>query len=61
MKEEKDNKKNKATNKNKILREDDGKRTPPTHAKDVTGAAHAATRPELRPDVPPQEHTEGIP
>ncbi|AKD04849.1 hypothetical protein POKO110462_19335 [Pontibacter korlensis] len=46
--------------KNKILREDDGKRTPP-HSKYITGGDTHATRPEQGPHVPPNERTDGIP
>jgi hypothetical protein len=61
MKDEKNEPTDKGNPKEKILREDDGKRTPPHHPKDVTGEQHSATRPEQAPDVPPHERTEGIP
>ncbi|WP_299985774.1 hypothetical protein [uncultured Pontibacter sp.] len=61
MKDEKGQPTDKNSPKAKILREDDGKRTPPTHAKYVTGGQHLSTRPEQGPDVPPHERTEGIP
>ncbi|MBX0334985.1 hypothetical protein K3G39_17240 [Pontibacter sp. HSC-14F20] len=44
-----------------ILREDEGKRTPPAHTGYVTGGDNPANRPEQGPDVPPHERTEGIP
>ncbi len=61
MKEiEKNNDTNKPGRK-QILREDDGKRTPPQPSAHHTGDAHRNTRPEQAPDVPPHERTEGIP
>jgi hypothetical protein len=61
MKEDKKDAGDKNKPKTGILREDDGKRTPPTHPKDVTGSQHQSTRTEQEPDVPPHERTEGIP
>ncbi|MCP2045075.1 hypothetical protein [Pontibacter sp. HSC-36F09] len=62
MKEEEKNQPNETPSpKARILREDDGKRTPPTHPKEVTGEQHQTTHPEQAPDVPPHERTEGIP
>ncbi|WP_439883215.1 hypothetical protein ACSX1A_08585 [Pontibacter sp. MBLB2868] len=47
--------------KKNLLREDDGKRTPPGPTGYVTGGDTNATRPEQGPDIPPQERTQGIP
>ena len=44
-----------------ILNEDEGKRTPPGPAASKTGEAHRGTHPELGPNIPPHERTEGIP
>ncbi|MCX2739158.1 hypothetical protein [Pontibacter anaerobius] len=44
-----------------ILKEDEGKRTPPGPTGYITGGENRSTRPEQGPDVPPQERTEGIP
>ncbi|WP_018478097.1 hypothetical protein [Pontibacter roseus] len=61
MKEDQNQPKGKGQPKAKILREDDGKRTPPADRNYVTGGDTHATRPEQGPDVPPHEQTEGIP
>ncbi|WP_076666352.1 hypothetical protein [Pontibacter indicus] len=61
MKEEKNQHDDHKSPKAKILREDDGKRTPPHHPKGATGEQHHNTHPEQAPDVPPHERTEGIP
>lgn len=61
MKDEKNQPSPKATPKAKILREDDGKRTPPAHTEYITGGDNPANRPEQGPDVSPEERTEGIP
>jgi hypothetical protein len=60
----KDNRKNitqKNQDKKAILREDDGKRTPPGPTGYITGGKNISTRPEQGPDIPPHERTEGIP
>lgn len=61
MKEQDKEQKPGQADKKGILREDDGKRTPPGPTGYVTGGNTHATRPEQGPDVPPQERTEGIP
>lgn len=61
MKDEKNESAEKGNPKEKILREDDGKRTPPAHVEYITGGETPANRPEQGPDVPPEERTEGIP
>lgn len=60
---EENKKKNEANDPKKkgILKEDDGKRTPPGPTGYVTGGDNRSTRPEQGPDVPPHERTEGIP
>lgn len=59
----KDNKHEADSSKDKkaILREDDGKRTPPGPTGYITGGKTRSTRPEQGPDIPPHERTEGIP
>lgn len=47
--------------KKQVLREDDGKRTPPQPSAYGVGNAHRNTHPEQEPNVPPHERTEGIP
>ena len=44
-----------------MLREGDGKRTPPGPTGYITGGENSATRPEQGPNIPPDERTEGIP
>ncbi|WP_299821354.1 hypothetical protein [uncultured Pontibacter sp.] len=61
MKEDAKENPQRGTDKKNILREDDGKRTPPGPTGYVTGGKNRATRPEQGPDVPPQERTTGIP
>ena len=59
-----DNRKNdshKRSDKKAILREDDGKRTPPGPTGYITGGKNMSTRPEQGPNIPPYERTEGIP
>lgn len=62
MEENKQQPEDKQAPKAKILREDEGKRTPPTHPNAyVTGGSTHSNRPEQGPEVPPEERTEGIP
>ncbi|PVY40811.1 hypothetical protein [Pontibacter virosus] len=61
MKENRKETENKNKPKTGILREDEGKRTPPAHTGYITGGDNPANRPEQGPDVPPHERTEGIP
>lgn len=46
-----------------ILKEDEGKTTPPTAPKTsyLSDGDVPSTRPEQAPEVPPQERTQGIP
>ena len=61
MKEDKKDLSRKPTDKKAMLREDDGKRTPPGPTGYITGGKTNATRPEQGPDIPPHERTAGIP
>ncbi|GAB3196488.1 hypothetical protein ABID22_002900 [Pontibacter aydingkolensis] len=61
MKNDKKHTSRKGAEKKGILREDDGKRTPPGPTGYITGGRTSSTRPEQGPDIPPQERTEGIP
>lgn len=61
MKDDKKYTSRKGTGKKGILREDDGKRTPPGPTGYITGGKTLSTRPEQGPDVPPGERTAGIP
>ncbi|MHC2992929.1 hypothetical protein OB13_15585 [Pontibacter sp. HJ8] len=61
MKEEKKQPTDQPSGKKKLLREDDGKRTPPAHMEFLTRKETPANKPEQGPDVPPHERTEGIP
>jgi hypothetical protein len=62
MEEEKRDQSNSDKQKKAILKEDDGKRTPPTAPSGyVTGGDNPSVRPEQGPDIPPHERTEGIP
>ena len=61
MKVNKNTASGKEPDKKAILREDDGKRTPPGPTGYITGGKTASTRPEQGPDVPPHERTAGIP
>ncbi|MFD2515459.1 hypothetical protein ACFSRY_16420 [Pontibacter locisalis] len=60
MKDKEENQ-NKKTGKKGVLREDEGKRTPPGPTGYITGGDNRATRPEQGPYIPPHERTEGIP
>ena len=61
MKDEKKFKQQSEKDKKAILREDEGKRTPPGPTGYITGGKTSSTRPEQGPDIPPHERTEGIP
>lgn len=61
MKDNKAGNQGKKTGKKGILREDNGKRTPPGPTGYITGGNTRSTRPEQGPDIPPYERTEGIP
>jgi len=61
MEDKRDNTPDKFGKKKPILKEDEGKRTPPGPTGYITGGKTQANRPEQGPDVPPQERTTGIP
>ncbi|MEJ8804556.1 hypothetical protein [Pontibacter sp. H249] len=61
MKDDKRDKTEKKEGKKGILREDDGKRTPPGPTGYITGGNTSSTRPEQGPEIPPHERTAGIP
>lgn len=61
MKEINDQPKENDPGRRQLLKEDDGKKTPPAHTGKGTGGEQPSTRPEHEPDVPPHERTAGIP